>query len=214
MTVGGINGAAFPGANSNIGTDSVAKSIQNQIANARKQLQELASNNDMQPEEKMKKKQEIQQEINSLNQQLRQHMSEKRNEQRQKTQNTQNTSQTDMQAMLSADSAMKQAKVQGSTAKGLEGKAGVLKVEIKLDAGRGGNVEKKREQLVSVEQKALAAQAGQMSSLASANRKVKEAQEADREETADKEEDKKERVETKNEKANDVGIGAAVDVRI
>ena len=74
MTVGGINGAAFPGANSNIGTDSVAKSIQNQIANAKKQLQELASNKDMQPEEKMKKKQEIQQEINSLNQQLRQHM--------------------------------------------------------------------------------------------------------------------------------------------
>ena len=211
MTAGGINGAAFPGANSNIGTDSVAKSIQNQIANAKKQLQELASNKDMQPEEKMKKKQEIQQEINSLNQQLRQHMSEKRNEQRQKTQNTQNTqntSQTDMQAMLSADSAMKQAKVQGSTAKGLEGKAGVLKVEIKLDAGRGGNAEKKREQLASVEQKALAAQAGQMSSLASANRKVKEAQEAAREETADKEEDKKDRVE------NDVGIGAAVDVKI
>ena len=202
MTVGGINGAAFPGANSNIGTDSVAKSIQNQIANAKKQLQELASNKDMQPEEKMKKKQEIQQEINNLNQQLRQHMSEKRNEQRQKTQNTQdtqNTSQTDIQAMISADSAMKQAKVQGSTAKGLEGKANVLKVEIKLDAGRGGNAEKKREQ---------------MSSLASANRKVKEAQEAAREETADKEEDKKERVETKNEKANDVGIGAAVDVKI
>ncbi len=47
-----------------------------------------------------------------------------------------------------------------------------------------------------------------MSSLASANRKVKEAQEAAREETADKEEDKKDRVE------NDVGIGAAVDVKI
>ena len=47
-------------------TDSVSKSIQNQIANAQKQLQEISSDKDMSIEEKMKKSQEIQQKITCL----------------------------------------------------------------------------------------------------------------------------------------------------
>lgn len=75
MTINSINGT-----NTQIkqmgtfqATDSYSRNIQNQIANAQKQLQELSSNEDMTLEEKMKKRQEIQQQISDLNLQLRQH---------------------------------------------------------------------------------------------------------------------------------------------
>ena len=73
-----ING--FSGTNTQTGTmgmtqgnDSVSKNIQNQIANAQQKQQDLSSNEEMSLEYKMKKRQEIQQELNNLNQQLRQH---------------------------------------------------------------------------------------------------------------------------------------------
>ena len=79
-----ING--FSGTNTQTGTmgmtqgnDTVSKNIQNQIANAKQKLQDLSSNEEMSLEDKMKKRQEIQQEINNLNQQLRQHQIEQRN---------------------------------------------------------------------------------------------------------------------------------------
>ena len=111
--------------------DSVSKNIQNQIANAQQKLQDLSSNEELSLEDKMKKRQEIQQEITNLNQQLRQHQIEQRKEQQSKKSSmddmvagTKNTSakkgtglsQAGMRAMISADSSMKQAKVQGSMA--------------------------------------------------------------------------------------------------
>ena len=86
MTINGINGA-----NTQIGqmgmnqaTDSYSRNIQNQIADAQKQLQELSSNKDMMQEEKMNKRQELQQQISDLNVQLRQHQMEQRIEKQQK----------------------------------------------------------------------------------------------------------------------------------
>ena len=70
---GAENSARMGGMGGISPTDSVSKNIQNQIANAQKRLQELSSKDDMPLEEKMKKRQEIQQEINSLNHQLKQH---------------------------------------------------------------------------------------------------------------------------------------------
>jgi len=46
--------------------DPVSKNIQNQIANAQKQLQEVSASQEMTSEQKMKKRQEIQQEITNL----------------------------------------------------------------------------------------------------------------------------------------------------
>ena len=77
-----------------------------------------------------------------------------------------------MQAMISAESAMKQAKVQGSVATKMEGRAGILKAEIKQDAARGGDVEKKQKELAEVEQKAQAADAAQLTTLAQANQEL------------------------------------------
>lgn len=124
MRINGLNGANTPvgGMNMTKATDSVSKNIQNQIANAQKQLQELSANKDMSIEEKMKKRQEIQQQITDLNNQLRQHQIEQRKEQQAKKSSMddmlggskktapkagkQSTglSQASMKAMISADS--------------------------------------------------------------------------------------------------------------
>ena len=84
-----ING--FNGTNTQTGAmgmaqanDSVSKNIQNQIANAQQKLQDLSSNEELSLEDKMKKRQEIQQEITNLNQQLRQHQIEQRRNSRAK----------------------------------------------------------------------------------------------------------------------------------
>ena len=134
--------------------DSFSKSIQNQIFNAQKQLQELSENKDMSMEEKMKRRQEIQQQITELNNQLRQHQIEQRKEKQEqaaksaeKKESVKNEnkgaglSQASMTAIISADAALSQAKVHGSVATRMEGRAGVLEAEIKQDGSRGGNVE-------------------------------------------------------------------------
>lgn len=86
MTINGINGAStqIGQMGMNQATDSYSRNIQNQIADAQKQLQELSSNKDMTQEEKMTKRQELQQQISDLNVQLRQHQIEQRRETQQK----------------------------------------------------------------------------------------------------------------------------------
>ena len=80
MTINGMNGVntQMGQMGMNRAADSYSHNIQNQIANAQKQLQELSSSEEMTLEEKMKKRQEIQQQISDLNMQLRQHQMEQR----------------------------------------------------------------------------------------------------------------------------------------
>lgn len=206
MEISSINGA-----NAQIGqmgmnqaTDSYSRNIQNQIADAQKQLQELSSNEDMTLEEKMKKRQEIQQQISDLNVQLRQHQMEQRREKQQAkgssmddmlggTGNTSSAkaenkstgiSQASMTALISADSSMKQAKVQGNVTSRFEGRAGVLEIEIKLDESRAvnglsANTEGKKAELVEVEQKAMDVTAAQMETLGEVNQSIEEAEKTD-----------------------------------
>lgn len=169
--------------------DNVSKSIQNQIMMKQQEMQRLSENENMSPEDKMKKRQEINQEISNLNMQLRQHQMEKRREQQQKTEssmedmlggqreaanqlkNKENTglSQGSMQALISADTAMGQAKVQGSMATRLEGAARTLGGEIKQDAARGVNTEAKEKQLAEMEQRVMQANSSQVSTLKEAD---------------------------------------------
>ena len=121
--------------NKSIEMDSVSKSINNQIANAQKQLQELSENKDMSMEEKMKKRQEIQQQITDLNIQLKQHQMEQRKEQQKpkdrsiyskkevskEKKQTMGLSQSSMKAMICADSALSLAKAQGNVVTKMEG---------------------------------------------------------------------------------------------
>lgn len=60
--------------------DSVSKNIQNEISNVQRKRQELSSNEDISVEDKLKKRQEMQQEISRLNTQLRQRQAEMRRE--------------------------------------------------------------------------------------------------------------------------------------
>lgn len=194
-------------------SDQESKNLQRQITEKQKQLQELSTNQELSVEEKMKKRQDIQKEITELNNQLRQHQIELRKEQQQakgsamddmlggnrkakapeSSQQEAGLSQAGMKAMLTADSAMDQAQVKGSVAADMEGKAGVLDMEIKMDAARGQNVEKKQEELAEVEKRAQAAIASQASSLAQASASMEEAakeagskQESAEEEEADR----------------------------
>ena len=188
-----------------------------QIANAQQKLQDLSSNEELSLEDKMKKRQEIQQEITNLNQQLRQHQIEQRKEQQSKKSSmddmvagTKNTSakkgtglsQAGMRAMISAESSMRQAKVQGSMATQMEGRAGVLESEIKQDAGKG-NTEKKEEELADLQAKAQSATASQMSSLSDANKSMEEAAKADnRTDAAETKKDQTQKAENTQENAD------------
>lgn len=205
MMISGISGSAQVGAPAgamgmNQASDPVSRDLTRQIEEAQKKLQELSSNGDLSMEEKMKKRQELQKQISDLNSQLRQHQMELRREAveksrkqaaqdsgaedlsaNQKTGNAGNSNQAaglsvgSMQALVSADGSMKQAKVQGSVAKRMEGKAGVLEAEIKLDAGRGGSTEAKEKELAKVENKAANATESQMNTLSGANKELEKA---------------------------------------
>lgn len=196
MTINSINGAStqIRQMGMNQETDSYSRNIQNQISNAQKQLQELSSNEDMTLEDKMKRRQEIQQQISDLNVQLRQHRMEQRREKQQKQSsnddmyggagNTGNAnegsesaglSEVSMTAMITAGTSMKQAKAQGSVVAKEENRAEVLKSEIKLDKFRRGNTQKKQEELSDVEQNAQAAVSSQLSSLADTSKTMEEA---------------------------------------
>lgn len=91
MAVGSAGAAPLWGGNAGMPTggaqmDSVSRNLQNKIANEQKKLKDLASDDNLSPEEKMKKRQEIQQEVANLQQQLRQHQIEQQREQRQEKQ--------------------------------------------------------------------------------------------------------------------------------
>lgn len=184
-----INGVSASGNRMPIGTgmntqeDAVSKSLKKQIEDAQERLQEISSSEDLSMEEKMKKRQEIQKEITTLNQQLRQHEIELRKEkqQEQKASNKEprqttkggSMSSASMQAIISADTSLKQAQVQKSVSTRMEGRAGVLKAEIKQDKGK--NTEAKEAELAQVEQKAADATQSQMETLGEANNAIKEA---------------------------------------
>ena len=242
--IGGADGAgAQAGAmGMNPASDPVSKDLLRQIDDAKKKLQELSSNEDLSAEEKMKKRQELQKKISDLNSQLRQHQMEMRREaaenaKKQKSQDSgqENPARTGkkadevkgkqgsglsgkrMQAMISADGSMKQAKVSGSAARRMEGKAGVLEAEIKLDSARGGSTEAKEAELAETKNRAKEAEASGMKSLKEANRKVRE--EAGMGETdpeTEKEEERAEQIE-KDRTGEDKTSGEPgkyVDVRL
>lgn len=142
MVINGVNGAGGAGMQAGMmgksqAEDAVSKRLQQQIDAAQKKLQEISGNSDMSMEEKMKLRQEIQKEISDLNNQLRQHQMDMRKKETEEAKKKQaenasgqerksnpgkgkaNDGQVDvqlsaegMQAMLSAEGAMKQAKVQ------------------------------------------------------------------------------------------------------
>lgn len=202
MVINGLGGtsAQMSPIGSAQANDPVAKDLQRQINDAQKQMQELASNKEMSAEDKMKKRQELQQKVSDLNMQLRQHQIDKRKEKQQEKTSSddifnpngksnqvqaktgaQNTglSQSSMEAMISADVSVKQANTQGSVATKMNDRAGVLEVEIKLDSARHNDVSSKQAELADVKQKAEEAASAQLETLAKASETLKEAAKAE-----------------------------------
>ena len=164
MNVNNVNGTGMQPGSAGMGIgggqmDPESKNLQQQIDRLQQELKEVSANQDMPADTKMKKRQEIQKQISELEIQLRQHQIEARKEERQKKkeessfddimgtkpQEKANANQNvgmsagSMEAMISAGTSVKQANVNGSTAKKMEGKANVLEAEISLDGGRGGS---------------------------------------------------------------------------
>ena len=113
-----------------------------------------------------------------------------------------------MQAMISASSAMAMVQRQGSVATSMKGREGILEAEIKLDSARGGNVEKKQEELEEVQKKLTQVQTTQMDTLSDANKQLEEARKEDQkaEAAAKKKAEKKEKdeeVKTKDKVKNE-----------
>lgn len=178
------------------GSDAYSKNIEEQIRNAEKKLQDLSKDDKIPPDERMKKQQEIRKEITELQTQLRQHEMEIRQEERQKK--ASGTSMEDMlggethtkgkggkkgtgfsdagmKAMISADVSIKQADVQGAVKTTMEGKAGVLESEIKLDKDRGTDTAKKEAELADLQAGVSDLTSDQMKTLSAANKEMEKA---------------------------------------
>ena len=216
-----INGIGGTGASQNTAgmtagksgqMDTESKNLQQQIEKLQNDLKDISSNQEMPADTKMKKRQEIQKQISELQIQLRQHQIDVKREEREKKKekssfddlmgtqkkNTQNEnpnavmSASSMTAMVSADVSMKQASVQGSTARKMEGRANVLDSEIALDSSRGGssNVGLKEAELSDAKEAAQKATSDQLASLAEAGEELKSASEKDNAENRTEDKDK------------------------
>ena len=195
MQISGVNGTESGtgiSAGSSAAKDSYSENIQRQIDSIRQQMQELSQNDSITMEEKMKKRQQMQQQINELNNELRKHQIEQRRQKQEERSsmdrmlpdasgNAEDSgnaiSASQMKSMISADSSMTVAKAEKRTASELEGKAKVLEGEIRSDAGRGVDVEKKQKQLQDLESRAASATANQIKQLSGAVEDMKQASE-------------------------------------
>lgn len=198
MQIGGVQGAkeAVSASRPSItgAEDAVSKNIKNQISEVQKKIQELAQKQDMSLEEKMKKRQEYNQQIADLNAQLRQHEIEVRQEKQQPKENSMedylggkesrdgtqdkdsvSISAEGMEAMISADSSKKQSKVYGHVAKDLQAKARTLSSEIDMDANRGVDTSAKVSALADLEDRMENAVSKQIGTLSKAADEMEEA---------------------------------------
>lgn len=216
--------------------DAVSKDLQNQIENLQKQMKELSANQEMSTEAKMKKRQELQKQISDLEVQLRQHQMEVKREaamkkreekgsmddllgvkKQEKQDSSQNAGMSagSMEALISADTSMKQAGVHGRTAKKAENRANVLEVEISLDVSRGGDPKLKREELANMKEVAQQATTSQMESLAEAGKTLQDAAKDENEQKVGNagkdEEDKKTNAPGEEEEQKSAGIMAEED---
>ena len=173
--------------------DTKSKDFQNQIANAQNRLKDLAVNKELGEEEKEKKRKEIQQQIKELNDQLRQHQMQMQREARQKKaeeepakeeqenpikEETPTDAQSAMKAVLSVNSALGYAQMQGNLALEMEGRVRVLENEIKQDIRYGKDTAQKQKELEKLQKKAVKVKGAKMSYLANASKEMKEAAES------------------------------------
>ena len=84
-------------------------------------------------------------------------------------------------ALLSANTSRQIAHVQHATKKQMDGHAGVLDAEIKLDSARGGDVTKKKEELEETQKKAAELSEATINTLTTANEDLEKSAKEDKE---------------------------------
>ena len=129
------------------------------------------------------------------------------------------------QSLLSANTSRQIAHVQHAAKKEMDGHAGVLDAEIKLDSARGGDVKKKQEELEETKKKASALEETTVNTLNAANEDLKKAAKEDQEvqraekaaekkkaeKAAEKKKAEKKAEEERIEKAGDVSISETTE---
>ena len=103
-------------------------------------------------------------------------------------------------SLLSANNSMKIARVQQGAKNQMDGHAGVLDAEIKLDNARGGDVKKKQEELEETKKKASELEESTMNTLSSATDDLKKAAKDDLETRRAENAEEKKRAEKAAEK--------------
>ena len=179
----GINAAKYsqPQNTNEENQDSRLKSIQKQIEKVQEQLQSLSNNKEMSKEEKMNKRKELQEQLQVLTRQMFQRRMEIRQEKQEKSAAQakrqdpvqENTGRQEsipmrtatMHGIISADTSMKQIKTVQSVKANMEGKAGVLEDEIKMDKGRGCPTEEKEAELAALNDRIDTASADMMTQI-------------------------------------------------
>lgn len=181
-----------------LGSDSRIQAYQQQIAQLQQKLQDLAQNDELTMEEKMKKRQEINQQIHTAEQQMRQVQREIREEQNKakkdsfdemvsapKKKGADSMSSNKMRSIIAGDQAMKQADGNMQLATEMEGKARVLAGEIATDQQRGVDTTKKEEELAGVEERTDLLKADAIKVAAEAADEIQETSDEERTEKKD-----------------------------
>lgn len=252
MKINGTSGMNVPagaiGMDAGIGgqTDPMVRDLQRQIENLQNRMKEISANPELTMEMKAKKRQELQKQISDLEMQLRQRQVEVKREEAMKRsskdyqadetfgtkqsnggkagKNSAGLSAGSMEAMISADTSMKQADVHGSVARKMEGKAGVLEAEIKQDSAMGAAPTGKEEALAEARAIADEATTAQMGALAQAAKAAQKANEADQSQDstksdkdrdgvkADEEEEKNGSVAEKSDESKGLAESSTFDV--
>ncbi len=186
--------------------DSVSRSIKNKIFDMQRKMQQLSSEEDISEEEKMRERQELQQEIARLNAKLRQQQAEADREKRQEelakeaqaeaeTENRgveyissmdNKSASTDTEEMISARQSARQISDRGKIVAKIEGGIVVLKGEIKQDEIRGEDVEGKKAELAKQEKRAQRAQSPHITVLDETRESMKKAAQAKADGTGEK----------------------------
>lgn len=168
-----IEGSSLPEQIQTKKADHVAAGLQGQIERAQEELADLSQRKGLRPEEKQKKRRELEEKINGLRQQLQQHEIEKKKaEQEEKArkiqeemakkeaerkdqqgEEEQGISNAGMHAMISAGQSMEEADMLHHVRTRIEGQVHVTKGEIAASSSRGEDVSRMESQLAELEGK-------------------------------------------------------------
>lgn len=118
-------------------------------------------------------------------------------------------------SLLSANTSRQIAHVQQGVKKQMDGHAGVLEAEIKLDGARGADTKKKQEELEETQKKAAELTATTVNTLATANEDLRQAAKEDQEvQRAEKAAEKKKAEKAAEKKASEERIEKAAETNV